>query len=52
VTALGWFQRIDLESGIRQTYEWYRSPRFASGVGTNSEKGRRRAALSLPYPAA
>jgi GDP-L-fucose synthase len=23
--ALGWHPRIDLETGIRQTYEWYRT---------------------------
>jgi GDP-L-fucose synthase len=25
LTALGWRPRIDLEAGIRQTYDWYRS---------------------------
>jgi GDP-L-fucose synthase len=25
LTALGWRPRIDLETGIRQTYEWYRT---------------------------
>lgn len=28
LTALGWCPRIDLEAGIRQTYEWYRASRF------------------------
>jgi GDP-L-fucose synthase len=27
LTALGWCSRIDLEAGIRQTYEWYRTSR-------------------------
>jgi GDP-L-fucose synthase len=27
LTALGWRPRIDLEAGIRQTYEWYRTSR-------------------------
>jgi GDP-L-fucose synthase len=27
LAALGWRPRIDLEVGIRQTYEWYRTPR-------------------------
>jgi GDP-L-fucose synthase len=27
LTALGWCPRIDLEAGIRQTYEWYRTSR-------------------------
>jgi GDP-L-fucose synthase len=34
LTALGWRPRIDLEAGIRQTYEWYRTSR-AAGTGTN-----------------
>jgi GDP-L-fucose synthase len=25
LTALGWSPRIDLATGIRQTYEWYRA---------------------------
>jgi GDP-L-fucose synthase len=25
LTALGWRPRIDLPTGIRQTYEWYRA---------------------------
>jgi GDP-L-fucose synthase len=25
LTALGWYPRIELEAGIRQTYEWYRT---------------------------
>lgn len=29
LTALGWRPRIDLEAGIRQTYEWYRTSRAA-----------------------
>jgi GDP-L-fucose synthase len=29
LTALGWRPRIDLEMGIRQTYEWYRTSRVA-----------------------
>jgi GDP-L-fucose synthase len=27
LTALGWYPRIDLESGIRETYGWYRTSR-------------------------
>src|SRR6266481_2516660 len=30
LTALGWCPRIDLEAGIRQTYEWYRTSRAAN----------------------
>jgi GDP-L-fucose synthase len=29
LTALGWRPRIDLEEGIRQTYDWYRTSRTA-----------------------
>jgi GDP-L-fucose synthase len=29
LAALGWYPRIDLEEGIRQTYDWYRSSRTA-----------------------
>ena len=29
LTSLGWRPRIDLEAGIRQTYEWYRTFRHA-----------------------
>ena len=29
LTGLGWCPRIDLEAGIRQTYEWYRASRAA-----------------------
>jgi GDP-L-fucose synthase len=29
LTALGWSPRIELEAGIRQTYEWYRASRSA-----------------------
>jgi GDP-L-fucose synthase len=29
LTELGWCPRIDLEAGIRQTYEWYRTSRTA-----------------------
>jgi GDP-L-fucose synthase len=29
LTALGWRPRIDLGTGIRQTYEWYRTSRGA-----------------------
>ena len=29
LTALGWRPRITLDSGIRQTYEWYRASRVA-----------------------
>jgi GDP-L-fucose synthase len=32
LTALGWRPRISLETGIRQTYEWYRTSRVA-GIG-------------------
>jgi GDP-L-fucose synthase len=32
LTALGWRPRISLETGIRQTYEWYRTARVA-GIG-------------------
>lgn len=30
LTALGWHPRIDLEVGIRQTYDWYRASRVAT----------------------
>lgn len=30
LTALGWRPRIDLEAGIRQTYDWYRAARVAT----------------------
>lgn len=30
LTALGWRPRIDLEAGIRQTYDWYRASRAAT----------------------
>jgi GDP-L-fucose synthase len=30
LTALGWHPRIDLEAGIRQTYDWYRASRVAT----------------------
>jgi GDP-L-fucose synthase len=30
LTALGWRPRISLETGIRQTYEWYRARRAAN----------------------
>ena len=30
LTALGWRPRIDLEAGIRQTYDWYRAARAAT----------------------
>jgi GDP-L-fucose synthase len=29
LTALGWCPRIDLQAGIRQTYQWYRTSRAA-----------------------
>jgi len=29
LTALGWRPRIDLETGMRQTLEWYRTSRTA-----------------------
>ena len=50
LTALGWSLHIDLESGIRQTSEWY-GPRLdmRTDARTNSEKGRSGDALSLPY---
>ena len=30
LTALGWRPRIDLEEGIRETYDWYRHHRAVS----------------------
>jgi GDP-L-fucose synthase len=35
LTALGWHPRVDLKSGIRQNYDWYRAsliPRHANGL--------------------
>jgi GDP-L-fucose synthase len=32
LTALGWRPRIDLETGIRQTYDWYRTFRASTAA--------------------
>jgi GDP-L-fucose synthase len=31
LTALGWYPKIGLEAGIRQTYDWYRTAHVAQG---------------------
>jgi hypothetical protein len=51
LTALGWSPHVDLESGIRQTSEWY-GPRLdmRTDARTNSEKGRSGDALFLTPP--
>ena len=42
LTALGWRPRIDLQTGIRQTYQWYRtSGATSSRAGSDSHQGSR-----------